>query len=195
MVVKKMIRLKNLLEELCPDGVEYFPLKILAEIGTGSSDRINATEEGEYPFYVRSNTVLRSDRYLFDEEAILIPGEGGIGEIFHYVYGKYDLHQRAYRIHFIDEKIDAKYAYYYLKKKKKKFILMKAVSATVTSIRKPMINDFTIPVPPLPIQKEIVRILDNFTELEAELKAELKAREKQYEYYRDQLLTFKEKVQ
>lgn len=50
---------------------------------------------------------------------------------------------------------------------------------------------FEIPVPPLPVQREIVRILDNFTSLEAELEAELEARKKQYEYYRDQLLTFK----
>lgn len=52
----------------------------------------------------------------------------------------------------------------------------------------------TIPVPPLPVQREIVRILDNFTELTAEitaeLTAELTARKKQYEYYRDRLLTF-----
>ena len=47
-----------------------------------------------------------------------------------------------------------------------------------------------IPLPPLPIQEEIVRILDKFTTLEAELEAELEARKKQYEYYKDNLLTF-----
>lgn len=67
----------------------------------------------------------------------------------------------------------------------KPFILKKAVSATVTSIRKPMIEDFPLPVPPLPVQREIVRILDNFTELTAELTA----RKQQYAYYRDKLLT------
>ena len=49
-----------------------------------------------------------------------------------------------------------------------------------------------IPVPPIPVQREIVRILDNFTSLEAELEVELEARKKQYEYYRDQLLSFKQ---
>ena len=49
---------------------------------------------------------------------------------------------------------------------------------------------FEIPVPPLPIQEEIVRILDHFTELAAELQAELQARQEQYEYYRNKLLTF-----
>ena len=73
------------------------------------------------------------------------------------------------------------------------FILQKAVNATVSSIRKPMIEKFPIPIPPLPIQEEIVKILDSFTELEAELElklqAELEARRKQYEYYRNKLLT------
>ena len=50
-----------------------------------------------------------------------------------------------------------------------------------------------IPVPPLPVQQEIVRILDTFTEMEESLKEELELRKKQYEYYRDKLLTFKRK--
>ncbi|MBC7084967.1 MAG: restriction endonuclease subunit S [Methanomethylovorans sp.] len=186
-----MSKLDELIAELCPDGVEYIPLKQIAEVGTGSSDRVNAVDDGEYPFYVRSKTVFRSNRYLFDEEAIVIPGEGGIGDIFHYVNGKYDLHQRAYRIHFKDkEEVNTKYAYYYFAANFKKFIMMKAVNATVTSIRKPMIENFLLPLPPLPVQQEIVRILDKFTELTAELTVELTARKKQYEYYRDLLLTF-----
>ncbi len=77
----------------------------------------------------------------------------------------------------------------------KEFILQKAVSATVTSIRKPMIEQFPVPVPPLPVQQEIVRILDHFTELTAELTAELIARKKQYEYYRDKMLSYDESTQ
>lgn len=72
----------------------------------------------------------------------------------------------------------------------KRYILGKAVSATVTSIRKPMIEKFEIPLPPITIQEKIVEILDKFTSLEAELQAELEARRKQYEYYREKLLTF-----
>ena len=56
-----------------------------------------------------------------------------------------------------------------------------------------MIKAYSVPVPPLPVQEEIVRILDKFTALEAELEAELEARRKQYEFYRDRLLTFPEK--
>ena len=149
-----MSRLDSLVAELCPNGVEYVQLKTIANIGTGSSDRINAVENGKYPFYVRSKTIFRSNKFLFDEEAIVIPGEGGIGDIFHYVVGKYDLHQRAYRISFTDGEVDTKYAYYYMASYFKNFILMKAVSATVTSIRKPMIEDFPLPVPPLEVLRK-----------------------------------------
>jgi len=191
-----MSRLDELIAELCPSGVKYVPLKQIAEVGTGSSDRVNAVDDGEYPFYVRSKNILRSNRYLFDEEAIIIPGEGGIGDIFHYVNGKYDLHQRAYRIHLIDPNVNTKFTYYCLSANFKKFIIMKAVNATVTSIRKPMIENFQIPIPPLPVQQEIVRILDDLTkattELNKELNIELEARKKQYEYYLNKLLDFKE---
>ena len=186
-----MSKLKDLIAELCPHGVEFKKLGELCEIGTGSSDRKNATEDGKYPFYVRSKDILKINHYEFDETAIIIPGEGGIGEIFHFIQGKYALHQRAYRIHFVTDNIEPKFAYYYLSANFKSFIMQKAVSATVTSIRKPMIQDFKIPVPPLPVQNEIVRILDTFTELIATLEEELTARKKQYEYYRDKLLTFK----
>ncbi|MCF0149752.1 MAG: restriction endonuclease subunit S [Clostridium sp.] len=186
-----MSRLTELIEELCPNGVPYIELSNMAEIGTGSSDRKDATEDGRYPFYVRSKNIFRTNNYEYDETAIVIPGEGGIGDIFHYVVGKYALHQRAYRIHVIDNCLDTKYLYYYMFSKFKNFILKKAVSATVTSIRKPMIEKFPVAVPPIEIQHEIVRVLDSFTEniveLTSELRSELKVRRNQYEYYRDEL--------
>ena len=109
--------------------------------------------------------------------------------------GKYALHQRVYRIHFVDNAVDTKFAYYYMQASFKPFIMKKAVSATVTSIRKPMIEEFSIPLPPLPVQHEIVRILDNFIELTTELTTELTARKKQYEYYRDSLLSFGDEIE
>ena len=148
-----------------------------------------------YPFFIRSKIVKQKSSYEYDEEAIIIPGEGGIGEIFHYVNGKYALHQRVYRIHFEDPSISTRFVYYYMEAFFKKFILRKAVSATVTSIRKPMIESFQFPVPPLEVQQEIVRILDHFTELTVELTAELTARKQQYEYYQTRLFTFADNVQ
>lgn len=187
-----MSKLEDLLQELCPNGVEYKKLGSVAEIGTGNSNGNEASENGKYPFFIRSNTIKLKNDYEYDEESIIIPGEGGVGEIFHYISGKYALHQRVYRIHFLENDVITKFAFYYMQASFRNFITKRAVSATVRSIRKPMIEQFTLPIPPLEVQQEIVRILDQFTELTAELtaklNAELTARKKQYEYYRDELL-------
>ena len=187
-----MSKLERLIQQYCPDGVEWIKIKDIAQVGTGSSNGNEADEDGKYPFFVRSQIVKSKNDFEYDEEAIIIPGEGGIGDIFHYINGKYALHQRVYRIHFTTQQINVKFAFYYMKSAFKRFIMTKAVSATVTSIRKPMIEDFEIPVPPLPVQEEIVRVLDAFTELQAELQAELQKRKQQYNFYRDNLLNFKD---
>jgi len=187
-----MNKIEKLIEEFCPQGVEFKALGEIAEVGTGSSNGNEAVENGKYPLFVRSKIVKSINTFEFDEEAIVIPGEGGVGEIFHHINGKYALHQRAYRIHFKNSVMLTKFAYYYLFANFLPYILRKSVNATVKSIRKPMIQDFQIPIPPLTIQKEIVKILDNFTQLEAELEAELEARKKQYEYYRDDLLNIED---
>ena len=178
-------------------AVEWKPLGRVAKIGTGSSNRQDENENGAYPFYVRSQNILKSSTFEFDEAAIVVPGEGGIGDIFHYVQGKYALHQRAYRICIAEENLDTKFLYHFMRSNFKKYILMKSVGATAISIRKPMLESFLIPIPcpdkpdrSLAIQAEIVRILDTFTALTAELTAELSDRKKQYEYYRDLLLSF-----
>lgn len=174
------------------DGVEveWKELCEVAAIGTGRSNRQDENENGKYPFYVRSKNILKSNVFQFDEIAIVVPGEGAIGDIFHYVEGKYALHQRAYRIHVTQDELNTKFLYYLMTDSFKKYILGKSVGATSISIRKPMLEKFPIPIPPLKIQAEIVRILDAFTELTAELTAELVSRKRQYAYYRDQLLTF-----
>ncbi|EFA4804598.1 restriction endonuclease subunit S [Escherichia coli] len=183
------------------DGVEveWVTLGSMADIGTGSSNRQDESENGIYPFYVRSKNILKSDTFEFDEVAIVIPGEGGIGDIFHYVEGKYALHQRAYRIRITTNAVDTKFLYYFMSSSFKQYILTKSVGATAISIRKPMLEGFKVPIPSpdnpeksLAIQSEIVRILDKFTALTAELTAELNMRKKQYNHYRDLLLSFEE---
>ena len=86
----------------------------LCEISTGNNNRDEASNNGKYPFFVRSKDVLAIDNYSYDEKAVIIPGEGAVGDVFHYVNGKYGLHQRAYRIHPYTSNINCKYLYYYL---------------------------------------------------------------------------------
>ena len=168
--------------------VEWKKLGTITDIGTGSNNREDACEDGLYPFYVRSKEVLRINSFLYDEEAILIPGEGGIGEIFHYVNGKYGLHQRTYRVHPISKEINGRYLYYFLYENFGQYIEQKSYKATAASIRKPMLFDFPVAVPSLYEQKRIIGILDTFTAAIENLKAQIANRRKQYEHYRDQLL-------
>ena len=168
--------------------VEWEKLGILCDIGTGSNNREDANDNGAYPFFVRSKEILRIDKYLFDEEAILIPGEGGVGEIFHYINGKYGLHQRTYRVHPTSNEILGRYIYFYLFEKFKFYIEKKSFKSTATSIRKPMLTEFPIAIPSLSEQERIVSILDTFTSSIENLKQQIAQRKKQYEYYRDQLL-------
>lgn len=167
--------------------VEWKKLGEVCEIGTGSNNREDACEGGTYPFFVRSQEVLRINSYLFDEEAILIPGEGGVGDIFHYIKGKYGLHQRTYRVHPISKQIEGKYVYYYLFANFKDYINQKSYKATAASIRKPMLLDFPIVVPSLSEQERIVGILDTFTSSIENLKAQISLRRKQYDWFLDKL--------
>ena len=176
-------------------AVEWKTLGEVAEIGTGGSNRKDEDENGAYPFYVRSKNILRSSTYQFNETAIIIPGEGGIGDIYHFVNGKYALHQRAYRVHLHTNELLDKFVYYFMRSNFKAYIVSKSVGATATSIRKPMLESFLIPLPPLTEQHRIVSILDKFdmltTSISEGLPKEIELRRKQYEYYRERLLSFR----
>jgi len=178
------------------DDVEWTKLNNVAEIGTGSSNTNEGLEEGLYPFFVRSQIVRYKNSFEFDETAIITSGDGvGVGKIYHYVNGKYALHQRAYRIRVTKNCLYSKFLFYYMKTTFGKYILGNAVNSSVTSVRRPMLNKYPIPIPPLSKQKEIVAILDKFdalvNDISTGLPAEITARKKQYEYYRNQLLEFK----
>lgn len=180
------------------DDVEWKNLSEIAEIGTGSSNTNEEIENGKYPFFVRSQEVRSKNEYEYDETAIITSGDGvGVGKIFHYVEGKYALHQRAYRIHIIDKNVIPKYYFYYMKTTFLSYIEKTSFHSSVTSIRRPMLNNFPVPVPPFEEQERIVKILDSFdalcNDISSGLPAEIEMRKKQYEYYRDKLLTFKEK--
>ena len=190
-----MSKVDDLIAKLCPNGVEYKTLGEVAVIGTGSRNTNEAIPEGKYPFFVRSQQPLLIDEFEFDEISIITAGDGvGVGKVFHFVNGKYALHQRAYRIHITSNHLNPKFIFYFIRNDFARYLATTSVHASVTSLRKPMFEKYPIPVPPLEIQREIVKVLDTFTKLEAELEAELKLRRKQYQYYIDDLLNFENDI-
>ena len=169
----------------------------IADISTGNSNTNEAVEDGKYPFFVRSQEPLRKNNYEYDETAIITAGDGvGVGKVYHYIEGKYALHQRAYRIHINTPEVVPKYYFHYMKAKFLPYIQKTMFQGSVASIRRPMLNAFPVPIPSLDVQNRIVNVLDNFEKICADLNiglpAEIEARQKQYEYYRDKLLTFAE---
>ena len=182
-------------QEGTTSNVEWRALSEIAEISTGSSNTDDSVQGGCYPFFVRSQQPLAKDEYEYDEEAIITAGDGvGVGKVFHYINGKYALHQRAYRIHPAADELLGKYLYHYFVAIFPKYIGQQMYQGSVPSIRRPMLNKFKVAIPTLELQKRIVNVLDNFDAICADLNiglpAEIEARQKQYEYYRDALLTY-----
>lgn len=178
-------------------AIRWMKLGDIADIGTGNGNTNEGLDTGKYPFFVRSQDIKYKNEYDFDETAIITSGDGvGVGKIFHFVSGKYALHQRAYRVHITSDNVLPKYFFYYFKNSFLTYISKASFHSSVTSIRRPMMINFPVPVPPLEVQQRIVGILDRFdtlcNDISSGLPAEIEMRQKQYEYYRDKLLTFKE---
>lgn len=183
-----MSRIDEIVRNLCPEGVKYKSLMDLC--GTITTGKLNANamvENGKYPFYTCDATPFRIDKYAFDEEAILISGNGSqVGHI-NYYKGKFNAYQRTYVLYDFKE-VKVKYLLHYLSGYLRDYIIIHSKKGSVPYITLPMLQNFKVPVPPLEVQCEIVHILDDFTLLSAELSAELSARKKQFDYYINLLL-------
>lgn len=148
------------------DAWEQRRVKELCSISTGKSNTQDKVDDGEYPFYVRSPIIERSTKYLYDEEAVLTVGDGvGTGKVFHYVNGKYDLHQRCYRMFNFTNELNAKYFYHVFSKMFYKRVMSMTAKTSVDSVRMDMIADMEIPVPNIREQEKIGRFLSNLDNL------------------------------
>ena len=138
----------------------------LCSISTGISNTHDKVEDGKYPFYVRSPIIERSTKYLYDEEAVITVGDGvGTGKVFHYVNGKYDLHQRCYRMYGFSDELNAHYFYHTFSKLFYKRVMSMTAKTSVDSVRLEMISDMKIPVPDIEEQRKIGSFLDNLDRL------------------------------
>jgi len=151
--------------------------EIALKISTGSRNNEDKVENGKYPLFVRSDKIEKIDTYSYDCEAIIVPGEGKIGEIFHYIKGKFDAHQRVYVIREFKD-VHAKYVFYYMQQFFGEHALKNSVKATVDSLRLPTFSNFEISLSPtIEEQRAIAKIL---SDMDAEIEA-LERKKKKYE--------------
>ena len=200
----------ELVQNLCPNGVPYKPLSELFNTRNGYTPSRNNPEyweNGTIPWF-RMEDIRENGRILdhaiqtvscnaikgapFPANSIIVATSATIGE--HALITVESLANQRFTYLMLKneykELFDIKFIYYYCFELDK-YCLECLNQGNFASVDMRKFNKFLFPLPPLEIQREIVRILDNFTSLTAELSAELSARQKQYEYYRDLLLSFK----
>lgn len=206
-----MSKLKELIAELCPNGVEYKKFGECATIVRGASPRPIKnfiTTESTGINWIKIGDVKQGDKYI-TSTAEKITKDGARKSRFvkqgdfilsnsmsfgrPYIL-KIDgcIHDGWLAISDFSNKYLSDFLYHLLNSNSCQYEMRKRASfgGAVQNLNADIVRELVLPVPPLPVQEEIVRILDSFTSLTAELQAELQARQKQYEYYRDQLLTF-----
>jgi len=184
-----MTKLDKLVNAYCPTGVEYVQLKTAANIVRGVRVvRSQLTDTGKYPVYQNSMTPLGYyDKSNFPANTTFIISAGAAGEIG---YSDVDFWAADDCFCIVEnEYLYSRFLYHTLLSKQT-HMTSRVRRASVPRLSRSVVEQLDIPLPPLPIQREIVRILDNFTELSAELSAELTARKKQYEYYRDSIFDY-----
>ena len=191
--------LSTLINTLCPNGVEWKTIGEVAKITRGKviSKPFIQNNPGKYPVYSsqteNDGCMGYIDSYMFDGDYVTWTTDGANAGTVFYRTGKFNTTNVCGLLAPNQHIISPKYLSYILGTKAKSYVSRgmgnpKLMSNTMSKVR--------IPVPPLPVQAEIVRILDQFStlaeDITAGLPAEIAARQAQYEYYRNQLLSFKD---
>lgn len=149
-------------------GLEY--IENLAHITTGSRNTQDRVDDGQYPFFVRSQKVERINSHSFDGEAVLTAGDGvGTGKVFHYIKGKFDAHQRVYRISEFDECINGYFFYLYFSNHFHNRIMQMTAKSSVDSVRREMIARMLIPLPPTKAEQDAIATI--LSDMDAEITA------------------------
>lgn len=148
----------------------------ISEIKTGKKNNDDKAEEGLYPFFVRSQQIERINSYSFDGEAILIPGEGNIGSIYHYINGKFDYHQRVYKISNFAEQYSGKFIYLFMSQNFNAHATKNSVKATVDSLRLPTFQEFEILFPLTKLEQTAIATI--LSDMDAEIESLGRKRDK-----------------
>ena len=183
-----MSKIDDLIKELCPEGVRFVCLDEVASLRRGSAITKKNIIPGDVPVIAGG----QKPAYFHGESnrsanIVVVAGSGAYAGFVSF-WSVPVFVSDAFSIEPLDGEVISKYIFYILKNRQTELHNLKRGSG-VPHVYSRDVAKWKIPVPPLEVQKEIVRVLDSFTELEAELEA----RKKQYEYYRNTLLTFNER--
>ena len=204
-----MSRLADLIAQLCPDGVEYKPIGSFAQCVAGATPNSKDPSlwDGNIPWMssgeVNKRTIRSTDRCItqrgFDScstkmipagaVVVALAGQGKTRGTVARTRIELCTNQSLCAI-ISDANVDSDFLFHYLVSQYNNLRAVSSGDGTRGGLNLKMIREYRVPVPPVEIQREIVRILDQFTTLEAELEAELEARRAQYEHYRNHLLSY-----
>lgn len=182
-----MSQLEKLINELCPNGIDYMPLKDVSDIIRGERiTKKDLKDDGLYPVMSGGTSYFgRYDKFNRNEDTITVAQYGSAGYVS-FIKEKFWANDICYSI-IPKNIIDNKFLYYYLSNQQKNIYNL-TTKAVPDCLPKDRLESIQIPILPPQVQQEIVRILDKFMELIEELTEEINARKQQYEYYRDVLL-------
>ncbi len=185
-----MNKLEELIKKLCPNGVEYKELEKCCNILDNKRKPVtkSARQYGEYPYYGANGIQDYVSDYIFDGTYVLVGEDGSVttqngNPIVTWTEGKIWVNNHAHIIEGING-VSLRYLYYYIQT----INISNLIHGNIPKLNQGNLRKLNIALPPIEIQNEIARILDNFTELEEELEEELEARKKQYEYYEQNLI-------
>ena len=189
-----MSRIDKLIAKLCPDGVEFKELGEVGNLFIGSF--VKKTEQNDnYEWPVYNGGISPTGYYNnfnSNKNSVVLSARGANCGFVNYLTVDFWAGNSCYVIKDLSYDVNSKFLFHYLKCNEINLYGLRQTSG-IPAINSAPLKKFKIPIPPLPIQQEIVRILDTFTDLDAELQAELDARKKQYVHYRNQLLNFEGK--
>lgn len=190
-----MSKIDDLIKQYCPNGVKYKELGNIVNILDNQRKPVSKDKriQGDIPYFGANGIQDWVNDYIFDGTFLLVGEDGSVinkdnTPVLNWATGKIWVNNHAHILSEKKEEAVLRYIFFSLSKTD----ISAKVRGIPPKLNQQNLRSIKIPVPPLPVQKEIVRILDAFSSLEAELEAELEARKKQYEYYRNKLLTFDE---
>ena len=185
-----MSRLEELIRELCPNGVEFRSLERCCKILDNKRKPVTkaAREFGKYPYYGANGVQDYVSDYIFDGIFVLVGEDGSVitksgTPVVTWAEGKIWVNNHAHIIEQIDSVL-LRYLFHYIQT----IDITALVHGNIPKLTGKDFKALQVPVPPLPVQSEIVKILDKFTELIAQLQKQLSLRRKQYEYYLESII-------